>query len=324
MEEVTANVEKSPIIADLGGNVFSIDTLMGGFEGITSSYFIATDRPVLIETGAALSAPRVQASLTQLGCGPQDLATIVVTHIHLDHAGGVGDLAREYPNARVVVHERGARHLADPAKLVASAYRVFGPKMDEMFGSLLPTDPLRIDVLGERGNIDLGAGRKLDTFHNPGHASHHIALIDSQTGDLYTGDAAGVYIPETGDIRPATPPPDFDFELALQSLQAMQSVGPDRLLFSHFGPTNEIERVFENSLTQLHYWVEWVKQAHHEGMDFDHALLMVLAKDREVNADFFANTEVSNKFEHLSSSEAQVSGIWHWLEKQNQSDSSSN
>lgn len=321
---MTANVEKSPIIADLGGNVFSIDTLMGGFEGITSSYFIATDRPVLIETGAALSAPRVQASLTQLGCGPQDLATIVVTHIHLDHAGGVGDLAREYPNARVVVHERGARHLADPAKLVASAYRVFGPKMDEMFGPLLPTDPLRIDVLGERGNIDLGAGRKLDTFHNPGHASHHIALIDSQTGDLYTGDAAGVYIPETGDIRPATPPPDFDFELALQSLKAMQSVGPDRLLFSHFGPTNEIERVFENSLTQLHYWVEWVKQAHHEGMDFDHALLMVLAKDREVNADFFANTEVSNKFEHLSSSEAQVSGIWHWLEKQNQSDSSSN
>jgi hypothetical protein len=103
----------------------------------------------------------------------------------------------------------------------------------------------------------------------------------------------------------------------------MQAVGPNRLLFSHFGPTNDIERVFEDSLTQLHYWVEWVKQAHHEGLDFDHALIMVLAKDREVNAQFFANAEVSNKFEHLSSSEAQVSGIWHWLEKQNQSDSSS-
>ncbi len=319
---MTEGVNKPPVIQDLGGGVYSIDTLMGGFEGITSSYFIASDRPALIETGAALSAPHVQASLTQLGCGPQDLATIVVTHIHLDHAGGVGDLANEYPNARIVVHERGARHLVDPTKLVASAYRVFGPKMDEMFGPLLPTNPHRIDALGERGSIDLGAGRTLDTFHNPGHASHHVALIDSATGDLYTGDAAGVYVPETGDVRPATPPPDFDFELAINSLQAMQAVGPNRLLFSHFGPTSEIDRVFEESRTQLHYWVEWVKQAHREGLDFDHALLMVLAKDREMNARFFAHPESSNKFEQLSSTEAQVSGIWHWLEKQNQSDSS--
>lgn len=322
VDHMAEGVEKTPVIQDLGNDVFSIDTMMGGFEGITSSYFIACDRPVLIETGAALGAPNVRASLTELGCGPQDLATIVVTHIHLDHAGGVGDLAQEYPNARIVVHERGARHLADPTKLVASAYRIFGPKMNEMFGPLLPTDPDRIDALGVRGSIDLGGGRSLDTFHNPGHASHHVALIDSQTGDLYTGDAAGVYVPETGDVRPATPPPDFDFELAITSLHAMQAVGPSRLLFSHFGPTTEIDRVFEDSLTQLHYWVEWVKQAHHEGMDFDHALLMVLAKDREVNGQFFANPEVSNKFEQLSSSEAQVSGIWHWLEKRNQFDSS--
>ncbi len=322
MDEQTQAVNKAPIIQDLGGDVYSIDTLMGGFEGITSSYFIASDRPALIETGAALSAPIVQASLNELGCGPQDLATIVVTHIHLDHAGGVGDLAKSYPNARIVVHERGARHLADPTKLVASAYRVFGPKMDEMFGPLIPTEPQRIDSLGERGRIDLGAGRSLDTFHNPGHASHHVALIDSATGDLYTGDAAGIYVPETGDLRPATPPPDFDFDLTLNSLQAMQEVGPNRLLFSHFGPTTEIDRVFTQSRTQLHYWVEWVKQAHHEGLDFDHALLMVLAKDREVNAGFFEHPEVSNKFEQLSSSEAQVSGIWHWLQKRNQSDSS--
>jgi glyoxylase-like metal-dependent hydrolase (beta-lactamase superfamily II) len=315
-------VDKRSVIQDLGGDVYSIDTLMGGFAGITSSYFIASDRPTLVETGAALSAPNIETSLDVLGCGPQDLATIVVTHIHLDHAGGVGDLAKVYPKARIVVHERGARHLADPTKLVASAYRVFGPKMDEMFGPLLPTDPHRIDALGERGSIDLGAGRSLNTFHNPGHASHHIALIDSETGDLYTGDAAGVYVPETGDLRPATPPPDFDFDLAINSLKAMQAVGPNRLLFSHFGPTSEIDRVFADSLTQLHYWVEWVRKAHHEGMDFDHALLMVLAKDREVNARFFEHSDVSNKFEKLSSSQAQVSGIWHWLEKKDQSASS--
>ena len=316
------STQSEPVIAELGAGVHSIDTLMGGFEGITSSYFIASDRPALIETGAALSAPNVVASLGALGCGPTDLATIVVTHIHLDHAGGVGDLAKAFPNARIVVHERGARHLADPTKLVASAYRVFGPKMDEMFGPLLPTEHDRIDALGERGNIDLGGGRSLETFHNPGHASHHVALSDSQTGDLYTGDAAGVYVPETGDLRPATPPPDFDFDLALNSLDAMEAVSPSRLLFSHFGPTTDIDRVFSESRLQLHHWVEWVRKAHHEGMDFDHALLMVLAKDREVNSKFFDNPEVSEKFEHLSSSEAQVSGIWHWLQKTDQSNSS--
>lgn len=303
------------MIEDLGNEVFAIDTQMAGHTGITSSYLIRASKPCLVETGTALSAPVVIASLAELGVGPQDLGTIVVTHIHLDHAGGVGDIAAAFPNAQVVVHERGARHLVDPTKLVASAQRVFGPDMDRLFGPLIATPAERLTTLGARDAIDLGEGRRLNSFHNPGHASHHVALVDSATGDLYTGDAAGVFVPDTAEVRPATPPPDFDLALALDSLARMQQAEPTRLLFSHFGPVTDVDRVFDDSIAELNYWVEQVSEAYHVGMDLDHAVAMVKEKDRERHPDFYADAERAAKFEELSSTPAQVSGIWRWLEK---------
>ena len=304
-----------PVIEDLGDDVFAIDTHMAGHTGITSSYLIRGSRPCLVETGTALSAPVVIHALAHLGVQARDLATVVVTHIHLDHAGGVGDIARAYPNAAVVVHERGARHLADPTKLVASAQRVFGPDMDRMFGPLLATPAERLTTLGETGFVDLGDGRRLDSFHNPGHASHHVALVDSQTGDLYTGDAAGVFVPDTAEVRPATPPPDFDLDLALDSLRRMREAAPTRLLFSHFGPVTDVELVFDQSEEELRYWVEQVSQAYHAHMDLEHAIAMVKEKDRERHPDFYNDADRAAKFEELSSTAAQVSGIWRWLEK---------
>ncbi len=305
----------SPIIEDLGDEVFAIDTQMAGHAGITSSYLIRGSRPCLIETGTALSAPVVIEALATLGIGPDDLATVVVTHIHLDHAGGVGDIAAAYPRTEVVVHEKGARHLADPSKLVASAQRVFGPDMDRMFGPLIATPAERLVTLGETGFVDLGDGRRLNTFHNPGHASHHVALVDSQTGDLYTGDAAGVFVPDTAEVRPATPPPDFDLDLALDSLRRMREAGPTRLLFSHFGPVTDVDLVFDQSEEELRYWVEQVSQAYHAGMDLEHAIAMVKEKDRARHPAFYTDDEQAAKFEDLSSIGAQVSGIWRWLEK---------
>ncbi len=314
---VDNQVTPTPVIEDLGDEVYSIDTQMAGYSGITSSYLIRGSKPCLIETGTALSAPVVIAAITELGIDAADLATVVVTHIHLDHAGGVGDIAAAYPNAQVVVHERGARHLADPTKLVASAQRVFGPDMDRMFGPLIATPSERLITLGERGFVDLGDGRRLDTFHNPGHASHHVALVDSQTGDLYTGDAAGVFVPDTAEVRPATPPPDFDLDLALESLSKMREAGPTRLLFSHFGPVTDVELVFDQSEEELRYWVEQVSQAYHAGMDLEHAIAMVKEKDKQRHPDFYADTDRATKFEELSSTAAQVSGIWRWLETSN-------
>ena len=197
-------------ITDLGHEVFQIDTRMAGYDGITAGYLIRGDRPCLVETGTAPSAPVVRDALARLGIGAGDLATVVVTHIHLDHAGGAGDIAAMFPAAQIVVHQRGARHLADPSRLMASARLVYGDALDRLFGVLAPVPAGRIVALDDLGTVDLGGGRRLDSHYSPGHAKHHVGLVDSDTGDLYVGDAAGVYLPETGDVRPATPPPDFD------------------------------------------------------------------------------------------------------------------
>ncbi len=304
------------LTADLGHDVFTIDTQMSGYAGITSAYLIRGDRPCLVETGTATSAAVVVEALASLGIGPDDLGTLVVTHIHLDHAGGVGTLAEHFPRAEVVVHERGARHLVDPERLMTSARRVFGRVLDDVFGVLLPTEASRVRALGDEGSVDLGGGRTLRAFHAPGHAQHHVGLVDSASGDLYVGDAAGVYIPETQDMRPSTPPPDFDLDLALASLGKFRDVQPQRLLFSHFGPVLDVPGSLERAEEELRLWVELVRETRASALDLDHAVQRVTEKTADRYAAYLASTEVSGKFEHLNATAANIAGINRWLDTQ--------
>lgn len=297
----------------LGADVHLLDTQMGGYDGITAAYLIRSSRPALVETGAARSADRVVAELAGLGIGPDELATIVVTHIHLDHAGGVGDLAAAFPRAEVVVHERGARHLVEPARLLASARQVYGDVLDSLFGELLSTPRERVRALGDTGTIDLGDGRRLTSTYSPGHASHHVGLLDSQTGDLYVGDAAGIYIAEADLVRPATPPPDFDLPLALGSLQTFRELAPTRLLFSHYGPTTAVDDVLDRSAEELELWVELARGTRTAGLDLDHAVAAVRDRTRERYAAL--QGEVGHKWQALNSDAANLTGILHWLDK---------
>ena len=290
---------------------------MAGYQGITAGYLILSDRPCLVEPGTSGSAPVVRQALRELGVGPDDLASVVVTHIHLDHAGGVGDVAREYPRAEVVVHEKGARHLADPSRLMRSARMVYGDSLDTLFGELKPTDASRIRAVEDTGVVDLGGGRLLESHYSPGHAKHHVGLLDSQTGDLYVGDAAGIYIPETADVRPATPPPDFDLDTALESLGRFRSLGPQRLLFAHYGPVTAVDDTLERSAEELRVWVDTVRDARDQGLDLDHAVAMVVdrTRDRYAIAGDDADPEVAAKYELLSSAESNVAGIMHALNR---------
>src|SRR5580704_19386561 len=124
---------------EIAPGVIEIDTLLGGWERVTAGYLITGPAPVLVETGSQSSVPALLEALAALGVGPGDLAGVAVTHIHLDHAGGVGDVARAFPSAIVYVHEKGARHLADPTRLIDSAARVYGPLLDSLYGRLDPT-----------------------------------------------------------------------------------------------------------------------------------------------------------------------------------------
>ena len=306
-----------PDITPLGHDVFQIDTRMAGYDGITAGYLIRGDRPCLVETGTAPSAPLVRDALAELGIGPGDLATVVVTHIHLDHAGGAGDIAAMFPAADIVVHHRGARHLADPSKLMASARAVYGDALDRLFGVLAPVPAERIIALEDTGTVDLGGGRRLDSHYSPGHAKHHVGLVDTGSGDLYVGDAAGVYLPETGDLRPATPPPDFDLETALASIRKFAALQPARLLFSHYGPVTVIAETLERSAEEIKVWVEETRAARKAGLDLDHAVAMVQERTNARYAAFEpgADPAIPKKFDRMSGTASNVSGIMHWLDR---------
>src|SRR6201987_4583560 len=290
---------------------------MAGYEGITASYLIRGDRPCLVETGTAPSAPVVRDALAGLGIGAGDLATVVVTHIHLDHAGGAGDIAAMFPAVRIVVHQRGARHLADPSRLVAGARVVYGRALERLFGVLAPVPADRIVALDYTGTVDLGGGRRLDSYYSPGHAKHHVGLIDSETRDLYPGDAAGVYIPETGDQRPPTPPPDFDLEVALASLRRFAELRPTWLLFSHYGPVTEVAQTLDRSAEEIRLWVQETRRARAAGLDLDHAVAMVVERTTARYVAFSPEVDpaLAVKFDRISGSASNISGIMHWLDK---------
>lgn len=246
---------------EVAGGIDAIDTHTGGLEQFNSVYLMRGDEPTLVEAASAADTERIVAALGDLGVGPDDLAHIVVTHIHLDHAGGVGTLLRRFPRATVWVHERGAAHLADPTRLVASTARTYGAeRMHELYGRTLPADVARIRGVGDGYRIPLGT-RSLDVIHTPGHASHHIALRDSSSGAVFTGEAIGSHLPWAHVYRPALPPPEVDVEQALASIERIRGARPTVLLTSHFGLVADPQEGCARGAERIRDWAEIVRRA---------------------------------------------------------------
>ncbi|MDP8976428.1 MAG: MBL fold metallo-hydrolase [Actinomycetota bacterium] len=251
----------------IGDGVLQIDTRLGGWDRVTAAYLVDGPEPVLVETGSRSSLPSLLAELEALGVGASDLAGVVVTHIHLDHAGGVGDVARLFPRATVYVHPAGARHLADPSRLVDSAARVYGDLLDGLYGRLEPTPAERVRALDDGAEVRVGPERVLTTVHAPGHAKHHLGLQDSASGILFTGDAAGVCLPDAGTLRPATPPPDFDPVQAHASLERFEERSPPALAFAHYGLVPDATTALDQAAEALRRWTAVAEEAWQEGRD---------------------------------------------------------
>src|SRR3954463_12648484 len=249
----------------IGPGVVEIDTLLGGWERVTAGYLIEGPAPVLVETGSQSSVPILLAALEAHGVAAGDLAGIAVTHIHLDHAGGVGDVARAFPNATVYVHEKGARHLVDPSKLVRSAALVYGDLLDTLYGRLDPTPSERVHVLEDGETISIDANRTLTTVDSPGHAKHHLALHDSESGLLFAGDAVGVRLPDAGVLRPSTPPPDFDLDQAINSLHRFAERQPTGVALAHYGLVPDPMNTLVEAEEILRKWAEVAEAAFREG-----------------------------------------------------------
>jgi len=219
------------------GEVYLIDTEHASRLETVGVFLLPADDGcfALIETGSAVSLPILEAGIQQAGFSPDALSAILVTHIHLDHAGAAGVLARRY-GAEVYVHEAGAPHLTDPSRLLASAERIYGPEMARLWGEVMavPEAQLRTLAGGEQVRV---LGHELRVLHTPGHASHHLCFLLGDT--LFTGDAAAIRLPGSAVIRPATPPPEVNLELWEASLEAMLALRPARLLLTHFGAATE-------------------------------------------------------------------------------------
>ena len=288
--------------------VLEIDTHLGGWDRVTAGYLVEGDAPVLVETGSQSSVPSLLASLDRLGLGPDDLAGVVVTHIHLDHAGGVGDVARAFPKATVYVHPLGARHLADPTRLVDSAARVYGPLLDSLYGRLDPTPAERIRVLEDGERIRVGANRFLTAVDSPGHAKHHLGLHDNWSGTLFVGDAVGVKLPDGGVLRPSTPPPDFDLDLALRSLAAFAARRPTGLALAHYGLLADPLDVLDEADGTLRRWASVAEAAFRDGDDIAAALSATFASDLDGVAE-----EHREKLEVMNGVHSNAAGLQRWL-----------
>jgi glyoxylase-like metal-dependent hydrolase (beta-lactamase superfamily II) len=318
-------MDRPPVVFRVADGITAIDTFMGGRARYTAAYLLDAGEPTLVETGPGTSVKPVAAALGHLGIGPDSLAHVVLTHIHLDHAGGVGELSRRFPNATVWVHERGAPHLVDPTRLVASTARAWGEaEMRELFGPTAPVEGARVRPLTDTGVIALG-DRELAVLDTPGHASHHVALVDSRTGAVFTGDALGIHVPDLPVLRPATPPPEFDLDRYVTSIDRIREAARSILLFAHFGPLADVQATCDLAIRRVRDWAGVVERAMRGTEDPDElaALLERAALDDiETGAEATLDLQVlEDRLRLLSSIRMNAQGLArYWRGRQGRTD----
>jgi glyoxylase-like metal-dependent hydrolase (beta-lactamase superfamily II) len=222
-----------------------------GRERVIGSYLVETDDgPALFDCGPTTCVDRLQEALAERGLEFGDIRLLLLSHIHLDHAGAAGVLVRLDPRLQVYVSEIGAPHLVDPTRLEASARRLYGDSFDTLWGELAPVPETNIHIVG--GDV---AG--LECFPTPGHARHHVCYL-AQDGTLYAGDAAGVRIQPDRVVLPPTPPPEFDLAAWFETIDEIEQRAPSRLALIHFGVAEDPERHLGELRERLPQWVERV------------------------------------------------------------------
>lgn len=244
----------------LASDLWCLDLDFQGHPGVVAA-FLLTGREghTLVETGPGSSLPALERAVVAAGARLEDVTQLVVTHIHLDHAGAAGSLLRRLPDARLFVHPVGAAHMIDPAKLLASASRIYGDRMDALWGAFEPCPADRVVTLRDGEELPCGA-RTLQVLYTPGHASHHVALHDPEAHTVFTGDVGGVRMQGASYVRPPTPPPDIDIELWHRSVDALRALEPVALDLTHFGRFDEPQRHFDELLHKLDAWVKWTAE----------------------------------------------------------------
>jgi glyoxylase-like metal-dependent hydrolase (beta-lactamase superfamily II) len=238
-------------------NLYILDTEMLGLPRYGSLYILKAPKPVIIETGFSHTLQKTLEALDELKIHPEEIAYIMPTHVHLDHAGGTGHLAEACPNAKVVVHEQGAPHLIDPTKLLESVQRAVGP-MFSFYGTLTPTPKEKILPVRGGESFNLGAGYEIEVVYAPGHAPHQVCFYERRLQGLFTADAAGIYRPWAAGLMLTTPPPAFHLEESLETLARLKALEPKLLLYTHWGMHTDI-KLLDQYAELLQSWVREIE-----------------------------------------------------------------
>ena len=251
-----------------------IDLLHQGNARTIAAYVVDTDDgPALFDCGPTTTVAALKAGLAQHGLELTDVRHLLLSHIHLDHAGAAGVLVREHPALQVHVSEIGAPHLVAPERLERSARRLYGDTFDTLWGELAPVPQANVQVVGDRV---LG----LDCFPTPGHASHHVSYLD-RDGTLYSGDAAGVRIQPGRFVMPPTPPPEFDLDTWQQTLEEIERRDPERLALIHWGVAEDPKRHLAELRLELYDWADFIRG----GADVDEFIEYVKTELRDAGED---------------------------------------
>ncbi len=251
-----------------------IDGFDFGVSGRTGAYVIEADELTIIETGPSPSVPYIKKGLEELGYTFADVKHIIVTHVHLDHAGGAGRLLSLCPNALLYVHPKGKRHLVDPKKLAAGARAIYGERFSELYDPIIPADEERVVEKTEGDTLQLEEGRILEFWDTPGHARHHLGIYDPISNGMFTGDTAGIQYEQLfphglNFFLPSTSPNHFDPEAMRHSLQRFREKQLDYIFFGHFGGTDLVEEALEQAEAWLDIFVREGEAAVAEGQSYD-------------------------------------------------------
>jgi len=268
-----------------------VDVSFQGIDGLISSYWIDGVEPVLVDPGPSTSLEGLEQGLAHLGIKTTDICHVLLTHVHLDHAGGVGHLVFDNPQIQVHLHPQAVPHMVDPGRLVESTRRTFGDSYDRLWGEVLPIDPDRICIWDSPEGCPVSKIRSIPT---PGHVGHHVSYLEESEGCFLAGDALGVIFTSQAPVYPPTPPPGVDVPLWLKTLEEIEKIWPESFGIAHFGIHHDFEvRIAEMSrkLMALHDKVcVWMDQPEGFGRElFEKEVRSEMSKylpEKDVNSYF--------------------------------------
>ncbi|HEX8673580.1 MAG TPA: MBL fold metallo-hydrolase [Longimicrobium sp.] len=292
--------------------VVRVDLRWMGMAKQVASYLVSDGGELaVVDCGPGSTLSALLDGVRAAGHDPAAITHLLLTHVHLDHAGAAGELLRVAPRARLYVHPRGARHLAGPSRLLTSAARIYGDRMEVLWGTMLPVPGARMTVLHDGDEVRVGR-RTLRALDTPGHAVHHHAYHNPDAGLLFSGDAGGIRLDGTPYVRPPTPPPDIDVPAWRRSITRMREAGASLILPAHFGGTGDVAWHLDDLEARLADWDAWSRRELDAGGDL---ASLTVALRHKAHAEVVAATgseELARAYEAAVPSQMMAAGLVRW------------